>query len=116
MDISSPNFIKALILETHPLQKAKSKLKMQYYIGLEYLIEQCEEKNEYTSARLAQYHDFLVGNATKPKLTDKAREDTIRSVVNSGIRVVPGTFIIESSVLFEYFLRCGLCYSWSIFC
>lgn len=83
MEINCPNFIEALTLETHPMKRAKSKLKMPYYIGLDYLIGQCEDNDEYTSARLAQYRALLVGNATESKLTDKAREDIIRSVVNS---------------------------------
>lgn len=86
MEINCPNFIEALMLETHPMQRVKSKLKMQYYIGLEYFIEQCEDNNEYTSARLSQYRAFLVGNATVPKMTDKERKDIICSLVNSRIK------------------------------
>ena len=85
MKINCPNFIEATTLDNHPMQNAKSKLKMQYYIGLEYLIGQCEGNNEYTSARLAQYRAFLVGNATGPKLTEKRCEDVLIQVVKSSI-------------------------------
>lgn len=86
MEINCPNFIEALTLDTHPIQRTKSKLKMQYYIGLEYLVRLCEDNNEYTSARIEQYRTILVGNTTVPKLTDKERKDIIYSLVNSRIR------------------------------
>ncbi len=86
MEVNYPYFVEALTLEAHPLQGARPKLKMQYYIGLEYLIGQCGDSNEYISARLAQYHAFLVGNATMPEMTDKKYKDNIYSLINSRIR------------------------------
>ncbi|HBB30144.1 MAG TPA: hypothetical protein DC000_13055 [Clostridiales bacterium] len=86
MEINYQNFIEALILDTHPMRRTKSKLKMQYYIGLEHLLRKCEENNEYTSARLKQYRNVLVGNTDVPKLTEKECKDVIYSLVNSRIR------------------------------
>jgi GTP-binding protein EngB required for normal cell division len=86
MEINCPNFIEALTLETHPMKWAKSKLKMQYYIGLESLIGQIENDDEYISTRVAQYNAFLVGDAIIPKMTVKARNDITRSVINSTFR------------------------------
>lgn len=87
MRINCPNFIEALALETHPMKKAKSKIKMQYYTALKYLISQCANDDEYTNARLAQYRTFLVGNVNEQELTDKTCEVVTHSVVNSGIRL-----------------------------
>lgn len=86
MEINYQNFIEALTLDTHPMRRTNSKLKMQYYIGLEHLLMQCEENNEYTSARLKQYRNVLVGNTDVPKLTEKECKDLIYSLVNSRIR------------------------------
>lgn len=86
MKINCSNFIESLILETHPMKRAKLKLKMQYYIALEYLIRKCENNDEYTNARLAQYSTFLVGNANESKLTDEARENVTRFIVNNRIK------------------------------
>ena len=83
MEINCPNFIEALALETHPVRKEDAKLRMRYYIALEYLIEQCEENTNYTNARLAQYRGFLVGNASVHKMTNKERKGITRSLVNN---------------------------------
>lgn len=82
MEINCPNFIEALALETHPMREEDAKLRMRYYIALEYLIEQCEDNTQYTNARLAQYRGFLVGNASVHKMTNKERKGITRSLVN----------------------------------
>lgn len=86
MIVNSPNFIEALNLEIHPMQRAKSKLKMQYFIGLEYLIAQCNNNNKYISARLLQYRAFLIGQTTIREMTNWERREITCSLVNSKLR------------------------------
>lgn len=52
MEIKCLNFIEVLNLNAHLVQRVKSRLKMHYYIGLECLVGQCDDNNEYTNVRL----------------------------------------------------------------
>lgn len=86
MEVNCINFIESLTLDTHPMQRTKSKLKMQYYVSLEQLIGHCEINDEYTRARLKQYRTVLVGNADLPELTEKECKNITYSILNSRIR------------------------------
>lgn len=85
MEINSLKFVEAINFNNHPMKQSKSKLRIQYYICLEYIIGLCEENNEYTSARLKQYRAILLDNVDLKKRTEKEYKKMIYSIVNRRI-------------------------------
>ena len=47
MEVNCTNFVESLVLDTHPMQRAKSNFKMQYYFSLKHLIEQCDVNDAF---------------------------------------------------------------------
>lgn len=79
------HFTSSLILDNHPMKCVKPKLKIQYYIILEYFVKQVED-SEYTNCRLNQYRDILLEDRQKLDLTNISIENLIRSMVNSTLK------------------------------
>ncbi|WP_281884876.1 dynamin family protein [Paenibacillus sp. YYML68] len=80
------NFITSHSLVGHPLKWAKKKTRIQYYVILEYFVNQCAGITKYANARLLQYHTMLVGDETADVLTDRDRDLNMRSMVNDRLR------------------------------
>ncbi|WP_195514085.1 dynamin family protein [Turicibacter sanguinis] len=78
-------FTSSLILDNHPMKCVNPKLKIQYYMVLEYFVKQFED-NEYTDFRLNQYKDILLENNLKPDLTNTSIDNVIRSMVNCTLK------------------------------
>lgn len=79
-------FIASHSMKSHPLEKARKKTKLRYYVVLEYLASQFSNQAEYTAARLLQYREMLVGGDNTAALTDDKRDRSIRSIVNDWLR------------------------------
>lgn len=79
-------FIASHSIEAHPLARSRKKTKMRYYVVLEYLARQFSKYAEYTTARLSQYREMLVGNEHTVVITDDNRDRTIRLIVNDWLR------------------------------
>lgn len=78
-------FTSSLILDNHPMKCVKPKLKIQYYIILEYFVKQVED-SEYTTFRLNQYRDILLEDTRKPDLTNISIDNLIHSMVNCTLK------------------------------
>ena len=79
------HFTSSLILDNHPMKCVKPKLKIQYYIILEYFVKQVED-SEYTNCRLNQYRDILLEDRQKLDLTNISIENLIRSMLNCTLK------------------------------
>ena len=78
-------FTSSLILDNHPIKCVNPKLKVQYYMVLEYFIKQFED-NEYTNFRLNQYRDILLEDNQKSDLTNISMDNLIRSMLNCTLK------------------------------
>jgi ribosome biogenesis GTPase A len=79
-------FITSLKINTHPLLKAKEKIKLAYFAVLEYFINSLTDDAEYTKARLSQYRSFLVCEKAVISLTDKTCSNAVRLVVDDFLK------------------------------
>lgn len=79
------HFTSSLILDNHPMKCVKPKLKIQYYMVLEYFVKQVED-SEYTNCRLNQYRDILLEDRQKLDLTNISIENLIRSMLNCTLK------------------------------
>lgn len=78
-------FTSSLILDNHPMKCVNPKLKIQYYIILEYFVKQVGD-SEYTDFRLNQYRDILVEDSQKLDLTSISIDKLIRSMLNCTLK------------------------------
>lgn len=78
----SSEFTKALKIDKHPMRKERLKIKVKYYVVLEYLTNQLLEGNEYTNARLEQYRNILINDAKLQEMTDKKNVNITSFMIN----------------------------------
>lgn len=81
MEKPNVSFTSSLILDSHPMKCVNSKLKIQYYIILEYFVKQVED-SEYTTFRLNQYRDILLADIQQSNLTNRCIRNVINSMIN----------------------------------
>lgn len=96
------NFVTSHSMTAHPLARAKKKTRIRYYATLDYFVRQCVGDDEYANARLLQYRTMLVGNEAMVALTNKNRDDIIRSIVNAWFWLRPWRW------KYRYWLLCDL--------
>lgn len=84
MHINNDKFVHAILLDIHPLQNDTLKLKLKYYVSLEFIVKSEALGCEYIKARLSRYKKFLLSDFPKPKLTDSECLKYFQSLI--GIR------------------------------
>ncbi|MTP01970.1 hypothetical protein GMB41_11370, partial [Turicibacter sanguinis] len=78
-------FKSSLILDNHPMKCVNPKMKIHYYMVLEYFVKQFED-NEYTNFRLNEYRDILLEDSQKPDVTNIPIDNLIRSMLNCTLK------------------------------
>ena len=76
-------FTSSLDLSNHPMNNVKPKLKKQYYLVLEYFVNE-QTDNKFTASRLKQYRIKLLNS---PDYVEKETniKQIIQSIINSRI-------------------------------
>lgn len=75
-------FTSSLALDKHPVMLEKLKLRQQYYMTLEYFVKQFKI-TEYSTLRLKQYQEVLLGSSGKQGLLKSVSKSKIRSIITS---------------------------------
>lgn len=91
-------FATSLILEGHPVHKAKYQLKVQYYSALEYFVLS-RYSNKYIDERLKQYRMSFFGSQLEIQ-NHKNLEKEIKSIIN--------TYINPWKSKYRYYLLCDI--------
>lgn len=101
MSLSSSNFTKSVVLNIHPILKFNNKIRMRYYIALQYLFNACNVKDIYSSNLLERYYSTLVSPVNLPFLSSENQKKILYNLINNRV------FICRKKI--KFLLLCDIC-------